>query len=213
MKIHKFLIVRIFLSEGNMRQKILDKILNSIKSRFKYSDEKLLEIRYGLETLYITISKTIVIMVINLLFRTFKELLFLMLFYGLVRLTGFGMHAKKSWHCWAMSLTIFAILPLLIKFISFRILIRFIIYFICTIYILNYAPADTEKRPLINKNKRNIYNVICTITAFCISIYGLLSRNSIIQNSIMFSLVLESLMISPMTYKLFKLRYNNYKYH
>lgn len=196
-----------------MRKKILDKILNSIKSRFKYSDEKLLEIRYGLETLYITISKTIVIMFINLLFRTFKELLFLMLFYGALRLTGFGMHTKKSWHCWVMSLTIFNILPLLIKFISFNIFIRFIIYFICTIYILNHSPADTEKRPLINKSKRNTYNAICTITAFSVSVYGLLSRNSLIQNSITFSLVLESLMISPMIYKLFKLRYNNYKYH
>lgn len=196
-----------------MRQKILNKIINSIKYKFKYNDEKLLEIKYGLETLYITISKTIVIMFANNLFNTFKELLFLMIFYGSLRLTGFGMHAKKSWHCWIISLNIFIIIPLLIKYINIHIIIRFIFCLISTIYILTYSPSDTEKRPLINKKKRIIYNGICTSTAFSLSIFCLLSKNIMIQNAILFSLILESIMISPTTYKLFKLRYKNYKYH
>lgn len=197
-----------------MRQKILTKIMNSIELKLKYNDKKLLEIKYGLETLYITISKTIVIMLMNYLFNTFKELLFVMIFYGSLRLTGFGMHTKKSWHCWIISLTLFIVIPLLIKHLTINIIIiRFAIYLICTIYILKYSPADTEKRPLLNKNKRATYNYICTITALSFSIYGLISKSHIIQNSILFSLMLESVMTSPMTYKLFKLRYKNYKYH
>lgn len=196
-----------------MRQKILDKISDSIKYKLMYNEEKILEIRYGLETLYITISKTIVIMSLNYLLNSFKELLYLMLFYGLLRLTGFGLHAKKSWHCWVLSLSIFSLSPLLIKILKINFIIRLVICFVGTFYILKYAPSDTEKRPLINKNKRYIYKFICTLTALGFSIYGLISKNFIIQNSIIFSILLESFMISPWSYKLFKLRYNNYKYH
>lgn len=194
-----------------MRSLIINKIMKSIKEKENFTETKLSEIKYGLETLYITITKTIVILTISYFLKTLKELLLILLFYGLLRLTGFGLHTKKSWHCWISSLIIFLLLPYLVKIMSVGIIARIIISTLCIIYVGIYAPADTEKRPLIRSKKRITYKVICIITAIIITIYQFLTINTLIQNSIIISLILECIMISPLTYKIFKLKYANYK--
>lgn len=196
-----------------MKKFIINKIMNSIKQKENYNETKLLEIKYGLESLYITITKTIVFFTISYFLNLFSELLILLLFYGLLKITGFGLHAKKSWMCWLSSGIIFVLLPLLIKYLEINLYIRLIVSILSIIYIFIYAPADTEKRPLINKNKRKIYKVITTVIAISIMIYSFMTNKTIIQNSIFFSLILECIMISPLTYKIFKLKYANYKYY
>ena len=196
-----------------MKDLIITKAMNSIKNKNKYDDIKLAEIKYGLSTLYINITKTIVILTLAILLNIIKELLLILLFYGLLRLTGFGLHAKKSWQCWIGSLITFLLLPYLTKILTINFYIRLIISTLSVIFIFIYAPADTEKRPLIRKNKRIIYKILCTLTAIGLTIYSLLTKNILIQNSIFFSLILECFMISPLSYKIFKLKYANYKYY
>lgn len=194
-----------------MKEVIINKAMNHIKENGNYSEEKLAEIRYGLSTLYINITKTIVIFILDYFLGIFKELLIILLFYGLLRTTGFGLHAKKSWQCWIGSLFTFLLLPYLVKILTIDFYIRLVISILSIIFIAIYAPADTEKRPLIRKNKRIMYKVICTITATILTIYSLYTKNVLIQNAILFSLILECIMISPLTYKIFKLKYANYK--
>ena len=194
-----------------MKEIIINKAMNYIKKKGNYSEEKLAEIKYGLSTLYINITKTIVIFTLDYFLEIIKELLLILLFYGLLRLTGFGLHAKKSWQCWIGSLFTFLLLPFLVKALTINIYIRIIISILSIIFIAIYAPADTEKRPLIRKNRRILYKIICTITAIILTIYSFYIKNTLIQNSILFSLMLECIMISPLSYKIFKLKYANYK--
>lgn len=194
-----------------MKEIIINKAMNHIKKKGNYSEEKLAEIKYGLSTLYINITKTIVIFTLDYFLGIIKELLLILLFYGLLRLTGFGLHAKKSWQCWIGSLFTFLLLPFLVKALTIKIYIRIIISILSIIFIAIYAPADTEKRPLIRKNRRILYKIICTITAIILTIYSFYIKNTLIQNSILFSLMLECIMISPLSYKIFKLKYANYK--
>ena len=194
-----------------MKELIINKAMNHIKKKNDYSEEKLAEIKYGLSTLYINITKTIVIFTIDYFIGILKELLLILLFYGFLRLTGFGLHAKKSWQCWIGSLTVFLLLPYLVKILTINIYVRLIIEILSIIYISIYAPADTEKRPLIRKNRRILYKVICSITSIVLTIYSIYTKNVSIQNAIFFSLILECFMISPLTYKIFKLKYANYK--
>lgn len=196
-----------------MKKFIINKIMNSIKTKENYDEEKLLEIKYGLESLYITITKTIVYFTFAYLLGIFKELLLILLFYGTLRTTGFGLHTKKSWQCWITSGIIFMLLPFLVKTLTINLYIRIILSITSIIFIAIYAPADTEKRPLIRKNKRILYKIITTITAIGITVYSFITANVIIQNAIMFSLILECFMICPLTYKVFKLKYANYKYY
>ena len=90
-------------------------------------------------------------------------------------------------------------------------LLKYIISFICILLIAKYAPADTEKRPLINKKKRKIYKIISVIVSTIFTILIILFNDNIISNYLLIALVEASLMILPISYKLLKLPYNNYK--
>lgn len=194
-----------------MKNLVVNSIMNNITKYYNYDDTKLDEIKYGIESLYLTISKTIIILIGCIILKIVKPLLLLFIFYGIIRLTGFGVHAKKSWHCWVTSLLMFIGIPILISIINVNNNIIVITYLICMILMLKYAPADTEKRPLINKNKRALYKVLTLLITFIYLILSLILKNQIIINTLYLSIILETIQILPITYKLYGVRYNNYK--
>lgn len=195
-----------------MKNLVVTGIMNNITKYYNYDNTKLSEIKYGIESLYLTITKTIIIFIISFLLNITKELILLFIFYSLIRLTGFGVHAKKSWHCWATSLIIFVVTPLLIKNISINENILIINYVLFTLLLLRFAPADTEKRPLINKKKRITYKILTALIAITYLLISLkLKDNTTIINTLYFSTLLETIFILPCTYKLFGVKYNNYK--
>lgn len=194
-----------------MKNLVVNSIMNNITKYYNYDDTKLDEIKYGIESLYLTISKTIIILIGCIILKIVKPLLLLFIFYGIIRLTGFGVHAKKSWHCWVTSLLMFIGIPILISIISVNNNIIFITYLICMILMLKYAPADTEKRPLIHKNKRTLYKILTLLITFIYLILSLILKNQIIINTLYLSIILETIQILPITYKLYGVRYNNYK--
>ena len=85
---------------------------------------------------------------------------------------------------------------------------------ICGISILHYllfAPADTKKRPLPNKKKRTIRKYI-TIIVGCIYTLAIILLDSNYWTNIFLSvLIVQAIVISPITYWLFGQPYNNYK--
>ena len=194
-----------------MRSKIINSIMNQIKIYNNFDDIKLQEIKYGLETVYLTIIKTIVFILLAILLKTIKGLLLFMLFYGIIRLTGFGVHAKKSIHCWISSILIFLIIPILIKYITIHNYILYIISLISITILAIYAPADTPKRPLINKKKRIIYKVLTILISIGYLITITMIKDKLIINSLFYSLLLECFLVTPLIYKLFGVSYKNYK--
>ena len=194
-----------------MKNKTLDSILNMISKYYSINDVKLKEIRYGLESIYLSLFKTIVIIIVSIFIHTFNELYLLFITYGLLRLVAFGLHTKKSIHCWISSITTFIIIPYLIKSIVINKYILITISILLLILICIYAPADTEKRPLINKKKRLIYKILSIIISSSYILVIIFLNNSYIQNLLFFSLLLQTLLILPITYKLFGLKYDNYK--
>ena len=195
-----------------MKELVVNGIMNNITKYYDYNNTKINEIKYGIESLYLTITKTIIIFIISFILNITKELMLLFVFYSLIRLTGFGVHAKKSWHCWVTSLITFILIPLLIKYVTLNKEFIIISYTIFTLLLLEYAPADTEKRPLINKKRRIIYKVLTILLVISYLIYSLIQKDNItIINTLYFSILLETLLVLPCTYKLFGVKYNNYK--
>lgn len=195
-----------------MKELVVNGIMNNITKYYDYDNTKISEIKYGIESLYLTITKTIIIFIISFILNITKELMLLFVFYSLIRLTGFGVHAKKSWHCWVTSLITFVLIPLLIKYVTLNKEFIIISYTIFTLLLLEYAPADTEKRPLINKKRRIIYKVLTILLVISYHIYSLIQKDNItIINTLYFSILLETLLVLPCTYKLFGVKYNNYK--
>jgi len=77
--------------------------------------------------------------------------------------------------------------------------------------VIIYAPADTEKRPLINKKKRLRWKILSIIIAIILSVCIILFDQNKLSNYMLIGFIEAVLMILPITYKLFGLPYNNYK--
>lgn len=195
-----------------MKQFVLKKCMDTVKNKYpEYNQDKLDEIAYGLEVIYLTITKCIVIFSIAYLFGVLKELLILLLFYNFLRTTAFGMHAKKSWHCYLISIVVFVGGAMICRYVSINIYVKMILAIIGLVCMILYAPADTYKRPLINSKRRQIYKIISVLVSFIYVVIIYVYRDNIISNYLLVGLLAASMMIHPITYRVFQLPYNNYK--
>jgi len=193
-----------------MKDLIINSAINNIEKNCNYSKEKLAEIRYGLASLYLAITKLIVIFSISYFLGTLKSLLTLMVLYSLLRLTGFGVHAKKSWHCWVSSLMIFLTLPYLCENLILDYRAKVALGLMSVTLLGFYAPADTEKRPLINKKRRLTYKVISALLGLWYIVMSILTKDNTLSNCLLFAIILEAFVVLPITYKLFGVKYKNY---
>ena len=195
-----------------MKKRFLNTIKKAIKTQYpNYSDDKLDEIMYGVEGIYLTITKTIIIFLLAFLLGIAKELLFLLLSFNFIRLFAFGMHADKSWICLVFSSTIFIGGVFICKYINFNNELLYILYIIALTIIIIYSPADTVKRPLIKKKKRLRFKFLSILITIIYFIISLVTTNNLIINYLIIGLLIECILILPVTYKLFNMPYRNYK--
>lgn len=194
-----------------MKEFCLNKLSFFITQYKDYTEEEMEKLKFGLEGLYLTVTKAFIILFISFLLGILKETLIVLIFFNILRFTGFGFHAKKSNQCLILSIILFSFLPYL--FLNFTVhtwIQRIIIIIVFTTFLL-YAPADTEKRPLPNKKKRLIRKVCTLITAsFYIGVIFFI-HNEYLTSILLTSLVIEAIMVHPLTYKLFRQPYRNYK--
>lgn len=195
-----------------MKKKFLDTSMRLIKnSDKKYSQDDLDMIAYGLEGLYLTFSKLIVIFGVAYLLGLLKETLILLLMYNIIRSQAFGIHATKSIYCLISSTILFLGGALICKYVVFPIKFLIICSLICNICIILYAPADTYKRPLINKRKRIRFKLISSILGIIYTIIIIVFHDYSIVNYLLIGMLVAVISILPITYKIFGLPYNNYK--
>ena len=194
-----------------MKKFIINKCMNYIKKRTSYNETKLKEIEYGLVSIYLMVTKMIVIFILADILGIFEEFLIYMIIYNIIRMPSFGLHATKSWICLISSTFIFIGIPYLCIFLSIPIYLKIILGILGIYFMFKNAPADTKKKPIVNKKRRKVYKFISTILAILFSVSSLIIKNNFISNCLIFSIILQNFMISPITYKIFKLPYNNYK--
>lgn len=193
-----------------MKKIVVDKLMNLIKENGQYDDIKLAEIRYGLEGLYLTFSKLIVIFLLAYLLGIIKEVIIFLIIYNIIRATSFGLHATKSWICLLSSTIIFIGSPIICEYLTIGNNLKLIIGLILILFIYKNSPADTYKRPIVNKKRRLFFKYLSTFIAISFVFISLLINNNFLSNCFIVSLIVQSLMISPTVYKIFNLPYNNY---
>lgn len=195
-----------------MKKKILNHCMEVIKNKYpEYDEDKLEIINYGLESIYLTFTKIIIIFVLAIILNIWKEVLLLLAFYNLIRVSAFGMHAKKSIHCLIISLTLFIGGVYLCRYLVIPLILKVVLSIICIILIAKYAPADTEKRPIINKKLRKKYKIISVIISGVFAISIVLLSDKSISNYLLLGMIEATIMLLPITYKIFDLPYDNYK--
>lgn len=195
-----------------MKNKFLNYAVNTVHiNNPSYTETKLSEIRYGLEGMYLSVTKLFVIFLLAMLLNILNEMIFMLVIFNILRSTGFGLHATKSSICLLSSSLIFLGGPLVAKIIIINNLLKMILSITSVILIYKYAPADTKKRPLIKEKKRNIYKFITTVNCIILNILIIFIKNNIIVNLIILGIYAEVIIILPKTYKLFNMSYGNYK--
>ena len=195
-----------------MKKKFLNGSLNFIKTKDPtVSEERLEIIAYGLEPIYLTWTKMVIIFSLAFLLGIVKEVVLLLICYNLIRSSAFGIHATKSIYCLISSLCMFVGGVYVCEYLSISLIVKIIVSIVCVICLFKYAPADTEKRPLINAKKRKRYKILSTLVGIIFTILIIKYNNNVISNYLFIGMIESVLMIHPLVYKLFNLPYDNYK--
>ncbi len=194
-----------------MKNYIINNTMNYILKYNNYDKIKQEELKYGLVGIYLLISKLIVILILSIILGIFKEVIIFTIIYIPIRAVSFGLHATKSWICLIVSTLLFVGLPFISKYILLPTYIKSITGIISIIMMYKNSPADTHKRPIINKNRRLFFKYSSVIIAIVYTELSMFINNTFITNCLLFSLIIQCFLTSPLIYKIFKLPYNNYK--
>jgi len=194
-----------------MKEQFLNSSINLITKNKQYTHEEIEIISYGLEGLYLTLTKMIIIITLSLILGILKETINLLLCYNIIRSQSFGLHASKSIYCLISSIIFFIGGAFLCKYISLPNWLIISTSLLCNIFLILYAPADTHKRPLINEKKRKRFKKLSIILGIIYTILIIIFIEHPITNFLLLGMLEAVLMILPISYKIFKLPYNNYK--
>ena len=195
-----------------MKKLIINKCMELVTTYNKdLSQRDIDKIKYGLEGLYLTITKLIFIIIVSIILGIWKETLLLILIFNGIRLTAFGVHAKRSIDCLISSTLFFILFPILCIKLSIPLIVKVILFIPLTVLIGIFAPADTEKRPLINKKKRKIYKMLSIMISIIYMTIAIVIKDNTLSNCFIFAIVIQIIIMLPITYKIFGVSYNNYK--
>ena len=194
-----------------MKNYIINNTMDYILKYNHYSKIKQEELKYGLLSIYLLITKLIVILFLSIILGLFKEVIIFTLLYIPIRAVSFGLHASKSWICLVSSTLVFIGLPFISKYIVIPIIIKTLLGVIILLLMFKNTPADTHKRPIINKNRRIFFKYSSVIISIRYIALSIIINNNFISNCLIFSLIVQCFLTSPLLYKLFKMPYNNYK--
>ena len=193
-----------------LRDTLLNKMMLFIDNG-TYKKDDLEKIKYGLEVIYVFITKSIIIFSVSYFLGIIKYSLLFACLYAMLRTFACGLHANKSWVCTIASLIIFIIIPYLCKTVIIPIQLKWFIGILAILHFIAFAPADTKNRPIINTKKRKLLKIVSTSVAIIYFILMIFVNNIVISNAIACALLFQSIIISPLTYKIFKLPYKSYK--
>lgn len=194
-----------------MKEKLLNFTINFLNQYNTYSEMEIKKLRYGLEGIYLTVTKTIVIIIAALLLNFLKEIIILLLLFNIIRYFSFGFHAEKSSECLILSIFNFLLVPYIFLKLNTSLFVNLIICGICLILLLIFAPADTPKRPLKSKKKRIIRKIITLVVGFIYTCLVIIFKNNYISQLLVCCLIATAIVVNPLTYLLFGQTYNNYK--
>lgn len=195
-----------------MKEVFINNSMGIIKKYYpNYSEDRLAELKYGLEGLYLMISKSIIIFGIAIYLGIFKELLIFTIIYNVLRAPSFGLHASKSWICLISSATIFILSTFLSVKMTIPINYKVIFGIIGILLIYKNSPADTAKRPIVSPIRRKVYKIISTAIAILFTLLSWIIESNFLSNTFILSLLIQCVFTAPTMYKLCGEPYDNYK--
>lgn len=193
-----------------MKEKFIASVVNLAKKNKEYTEEEVAIMRYALEGIYLTFTKILVITLIAALLGLFKEYIWFVLLYTPIRSVSFGWHANTTKECWVVSILAFILIPYTFSIITINRITKIILLTFSIFIFAFYSPADTKKRPIVNKKRRLMFKVASLIITLVYCCYSF-KHSNLISNLMIASLLYQSLLINPLIYKITHQEFNNYK--
>ena len=191
-----------------MKEVFLKHSLQLITANKEWDEESLEKIRYGLEGIYLTIVKLVILLALAIILNIERLFLINLVFFNILRFFAFGVHARNSTQCLITSTVMFIIFPMLSTSIDFPLPVQIIIASICVLLFLLYAPADTHKRPQKNRKKRQFRKAFAVTIAIIYVLLIIMLKD--LNQIILCSLMTETIMILPITYRILGVPYKNH---
>lgn len=191
-----------------MKEVFLKHSLQLITANREWDEESLEKIRYGLEGIYLTIVKLVILLALAIILNIERLFLINLVFFNILRFFAFGVHARNSTQCLITSTVMFIIFPILSTSIDFPLPVQIIIASICVLLFLLYAPADTHKRPQKNRKKRQTRKAFAVTIAIVYVLLIIMLKD--LNQIILCSLMTETIGILPITYHILGVPYKNH---
>ena len=201
-----------------MIDKICDKLMKRIRAKMpEVDDERAEVIKYGLELIIGELPKMFLLFIIAWLLGIFKYALISFAIILPYKLVSGGVHLKTHIGCILGTSLLYCGNVFISKYINItniknQIIFSAIILIFAIIMISLYAPADTENVPILRKKERTKKKIISYSIVTAMIIISFLVKDRVISNMFRVGVLLQSIMISKLTYNIFKVKFGYLEY-
>lgn len=143
---------------------------------------------YGFQIIFGAANKALLLLIFSLLFGIIKETILVTVAFVALRIFAGGVHFDSYSLCAYVSVSIILAAGFAAKYISISYGVGIIIFVLSLVAIIIYAPVEHRNRPLCEREKAQfkIISIIVLILLYLVH-----------NNSIMFGILLASLMVLP----------------
>lgn len=201
---------------------MINQICKSITNRIRQEmpeidDEKAEVIQYGLELIIGEIPKIVLLFVIAIILKIGWLVVFAYFTMLPYKIVAGGFHLKTNIGCTIGTLTIYYGNVLISEYITWtpiymKYIMILVIFIFSIIMISLYAPADTVNLPILTKKERKTKKILSYIFATITLVASIVIKDNILSNILLLNVIVESICISRVAYKLTKNEYGYESY-
>lgn len=201
-----------------MIERICESLTKKIQEQMPEVDNERAEvIKYGLEIIIGEIPKLILLVVVAIILKIGWLVVFAYLTMLPYKVMAGGFHLKTNIGCLIGTFTVYYGNVLISKYMVIEpIYLKYIIiittWIFSIIMISLYAPADTINLPILRKKERKTKKILSYIFATIMLIGSLVIKNNTLANILLINVIVESVCISRLAYKITKNEYGYENY-
>ena len=174
-------------------------------------DEKAEVLMYGIQLIIGEIPKMLLLFALGFLLGIGWYTIFAYIALMPYRASSGGFHLKSHLGCILGTNIFFHGIVFLSKFLILDSIQKYILAFVSLIFgivmVSLYAPADTENVPILSKKERKQKKILSYITLVLTLAAGVLIQNSVVSNILIIGVIVQTIMITKIAYKLTNNKY------
>ena len=174
-------------------------------------DERAEIINYGIHLIIGEFPKIFLVLIISYLLGILKYTILMVIMLLPYRACSGGFHLKTHIGCIISTTLYYCGVPKISNYFVFynhtKLIFILSVLIFGMIMITRYAPADTENIPILRKKERKQKKILSYILFIVGLLIAIIINNNQISNILIFGNLAQSIMITPLAYKLTKNKY------